>query len=305
MARNFFKHHIEYIALRSCAAVLRALPRELALRCGAVAGRVASKLLKKRVRLLRDNVSQAFPELDEEQVSELERRNFEQMGISAVESIRLDLFDPAQIHEVFELEGIEHLREAQALGRGVILMTAHLGFWEAGSYVFPALGFPLDIVTKPLKNPLSEAYFLKLRRHFGAESINSRKGARRILKSLKAGRVVGLLLDQHISPPGSIPVDFFGRKAFATTTIASMAMKNQIPVVATFCLRQPDNRYRGWVEPMLLLEGNDDNAVAANTQLLTGIIESAIRRDPAQWFWLHRRWRDKRIKKYQSETSSQ
>lgn len=305
MVRISIKHQIEYITLRCGAALLRALPRALALRCGAFAGRVASKLLKKRVRQLQENVRQALPELDEEQISQLVRRNFEQMGISAVESVRLDLFDPAKIHEMFELEGIEHLQQALDLERGVILLTAHLGFWEAGSFVFPVLGFPLDNVAKPLKNPLSEAYFQKLRRHFGADIINSRKGARRILKSLQAGRVVGLLLDQHISPPGSIPVDFFGRKAFTTTTIASMAMKHQIPVVATFCLRQPDNSYRGWVEPMLLLEGRGDEAIAANTQLLTGIIEKAIRRDPAQWFWVHRRWRDKKVKRYQSTMTSQ
>jgi KDO2-lipid IV(A) lauroyltransferase len=75
-----------------------------------------------------------------------------------------------------------------------------------------------------------------------------------------------------------------------------MAMKHQIPVVPTFCLRLPDNRYHVWVEPMLLLGNDDPDALTVNTQLLTDVIEAAVRRDASQWFWMHRRWRSARKK---------
>lgn len=297
MERVSLKHHIEYSLMRLSVALIRALPRSWALALGRFAGRVAPLFLRWRMRLAQDNMRLALPELSEAEVAALARRSFEHMGLTAVETVRLDLLGPEQVDELFDLQGVEHLREAMALNRGVILLTAHLGFWEAGGFVFPALGFKLDTIAKPLKNPLSEQYFQSLRRHFGAEVLNSRKGARRILKSLQAGRAVGLLLDQHISPPGSIAVDFFGRQAFTTTAITSMAMKHQIPIVPTFCLRQADNRYRAWLEPMVLLENGDDETVAAHTQHLTRIIENAIRQDPAQWFWVHRRWREKKIRK--------
>jgi KDO2-lipid IV(A) lauroyltransferase len=114
---------------------------------------------------------------------------------------------------------------------------------------------------------------------------------------LQSGRAIGLLLDQHISPPGSVQVDFFGRKAYVTTAITNMAMKYRIPIVPTFCLRRPDNRFDLWIEPLLLLEGEGETALTENTQYLTRIIEQAIRRDPGQWFWMHKRWRKTRIKK--------
>lgn len=292
-----FKHRLEYAALRCVAPMIRSLPRSMAIRLGKIAGGLSRRILPGRRQLSQDNIRQALPELTEEQVEALVQRNFEQLGITAVEALRLDLFDRDSLDKYVDIEGENHLREALALERGVVILTAHLGFWEAGNYVLPALGVPLDTIAKPLKNRLIDAYFYNIRSHFGANIVNSRKGARRILKSLQAKRAVGLLLDQHIAPPGSIEVDFFGRKAYTTTAITNMAMKYQTPIVPTFCLRQPDNRYRVWFEPMILLPDEGDSAVAENTQYLTNLIEAAIRRDPGQWFWMHKRWRGKKLKK--------
>jgi KDO2-lipid IV(A) lauroyltransferase len=173
-------------------------------------------------------------------------------------------------------------------------MTGHLGFWELGAFILPKLGIPCDIVAKPMKNPLTDAYLTHIRTQFGSQVLNSRKGARRILKSLQKNRVVGVLLDQHISPPGSVATKFFGRNAYTTSAITNLAMKYQIPVVPVFCLRQDDNRYKVWAEPMLMLKGEGSDAIAANTQMLADIIERAIRKDVSQWFWMHKRWRVKR-----------
>lgn len=291
-----FRHRLEYAALLAVAPLIRAWPRELALRFGRGIGRLSRWFLVVRRQFAEDNVRQAFPDWSPQQVTALVKRNFEQLGMCAVDSLRLDQFAADKPEEYFDMRGVEHLREAQALGRGVILLTGHLGFWEAGNYVFPALGVPLDTIAKPLKNRLTDAYFYRIRTHFGAEIINSRKGARQILKSLQSGRAIGVLLDQHISPPGSIQVDFFGRKAYVTTAITNLAMKYQIPIVPTFCLRRPDNRYDVWIEPLILLEGEGEEDLAENTQYLTSIIEQAIRRDPGQWFWMHKRWRKTKIK---------
>lgn len=292
-----FRHRLEYAALLGVAPLIRTLPRPVALRFGRRIGSLSRWFLPERRKLAEDNVSQAFPDWPPQQVTALVKRNFEQLGMCAVDSLRLDLLPLDKPEEYFEMRGVEHLREAQDLGRGVILLTGHLGFWEAGNYLFPALGVPLDTIAKPLKNRLTDAYFYRIRTFFGADIINSRKGARQILKSLQSGRAIGLLLDQHISPPGSVPVDFFGRKAYVTTAITNMAMKYRIPIVPTFCLRRPDNRYDVWIEPLVLLEGEGEAALAENTQYLTSIIEQAIRQDPGQWFWMHKRWRKTKIKK--------
>ena len=300
MASISFKHRAEYLLLRLIAAIVRRLPRRTALAAGAVVGRLGMRVLPGRYRLARENLRRALPDMDSETLENCLRKNFEHFGICGIEMLRLDMFRSGSedLKRYVDVEGTELLREALDLNRGVLLLTAHLGFWEVGAFVLPELGIPFDVVAKPLRNPLADRYFEKIRTSFGTEVIDSHNGARRILKSLQAGRVVGVLLDQHISPPGSVMTKFFGRKAYTTTAITNMAMKYQIPVIPMFCLRQPDNRYKIWVEPMLLLSGKGDHAVAANTQLLTDRIEQAVRRDISQWFWMHKRWRVKsRVRK--------
>ncbi len=290
------KHRCEYLLLLLMAGIVRRLPRRAALGLGRVLGRWAMAFLPQRYRLAEENMSRALPELNPAQIKDHLRRNFEHAGISAVEMLRLDKFkaDQDDLDRYFVIEDLQPLHEALALRRGVILLTGHLGFWEVGLYVLPQCGIPVDVVAKPLKNPLSNRYFKRVRKTFGARILESRKGARRILQSLRDGRTVAVLLDQHISPPGSVVTEFFGRGAYTTTAITSMAMKYQIPVVPIFCLRLPDNRYRVWAEPLLLLAGTGADAVAANTQLLTAKIEAAIRQDVSQWFWMHKRWRVKK-----------
>ncbi|MBN1958399.1 MAG: lysophospholipid acyltransferase family protein [Desulfuromonadales bacterium] len=295
MARISLKYRVEYVVLVTLAVLVRALPRRAAIGLGRTLGRWSKAFLPGRYRLAKDNMSRALPELSAAQIEENLRKNFEHIGISGVEMLRLDMFKPGSrdLEKFFSLGDLSPVPEALKLNRGVIILTGHLGFWEVGQFLFPELGIPFDVVAKPLKNPLTDRYFNRLRKTYGVEVLESRKGARRIIKSLQQQHAVGILLDQHISPPGSVAVDFFGRKAYTTTAITSLAMKYQVPVVPVFCLRQPDDRYRVWAEPMLLLDNPGDDAVAANTQLLTDQIEAAIRKDVSQWFWMHKRWRVK------------
>ncbi|MEA3362845.1 MAG: lysophospholipid acyltransferase family protein [Thermodesulfobacteriota bacterium] len=298
MASVSIKHRIEYLALRVVAAIVRSLPRKTALAFGRVAGRLSMTFLPGRYRLARENMTLALPELSAVEIEAKVRKNFEHIGASGVEMLRLDMLKRGKddLNRYFDLENVHLLREALALNKGVILLTAHLGFWEAGNFIMSDLEIPCAAVAKPLKNPLSDRYFEEIRTSFGTEILNSRKGARRILKSLRRNRVVVVLLDQHISPPGSVMVDFFGREAYTTTAIANLAMKYQIPIVPIFFLRQADDRYKVWAEPIVTLTGEGESAVIENTQRLTNIIETAVLKDVSQWFWMHKRWRKKKVK---------
>lgn len=303
MASVFIKHRTEYFVLRVVAVIVRGLPRKTALTFGRLVGRLGMNVLSGRYRLAKENMTKALPELSEKEIEENVRKNFEHMGISSVEMLRLDMLKVGSddIQHYFDLENIHLLYEALDLDRGVILLTGHLGFWEAGHFIMSELGIPCAAVAKPLKNPLSDHFFERIRTSFGTEILNSRKGARRILKSLREKQAVVVLLDQHISPPGSVVTDFFGRKAYTTTAIANIAMKHQVPIVPVFFLRQADGRYKVWAEPMLILSEDGENAVNENTQRLTDIIEVAVRKDISQWFWMHKRWRVKPDKVKDSE----
>ena len=294
---RWFRFRFEYGLLLLLAKLVRGLPRTVSLRFGAWLGRQGYWLLLSRRRLADQNMRLALPELSNAERSENIKKMFEHFGISGFEMLRLNMFrsHSEDLARYFDLIGTEHLKNAYALGRGVLFLTGHVGFWEVGNYTMPEQGFPFDVVAKPMKNPLADKYITCLRESYGARVLDSKKGARRILKSLQEGRGVAILLDQHISPPGAIQVDFFGRKAFTTTAITNMAMKYQVPVVPIFVHRLPGFRYRVSAEPMLLLEdGESPELIFKNTQLLTDKIEAVIREDLTQWFWMHKRWREPR-----------
>ena len=143
-----------------------------------------------------------------------------------------------------------------ALGRGCIVLTGHLGYWEAGAFIFPFLGYTTGVIAKPMRNPLVDDFFCRMRESGGNYIISSRKGARAILKSLQKNHLVGILTDQHLKGKGSVSAPFFGRPAHTTTIITQMAIRYQIPIVTAFSYRQPDNRCECVVNKMFFLEGD-------------------------------------------------
>ena len=184
-----WKHRLEYAAIRLLAAVLKTLPRDKALRIGGRLGLLAGMLLRKRFRVARENLALAFPQWSQRKVTTVTWANFQHVGICGVETLVLDQLRccDEDVQRYYHCVGFENFDKALSLGRGAILLTGHLGFWECGGYILAANGYDAAAVTKPLKNPLADLYFTNIRESFGSQTIDSRKGARRILKALQQG----------------------------------------------------------------------------------------------------------------------
>jgi KDO2-lipid IV(A) lauroyltransferase len=288
------RNWLEYLPFIIMAELVRSLPRRTALTLGKHLGTLGMWLLPGRRQLSRSNLARAFPEKTATEREAIMREMYAHLGTGFVEMLRLDLLrGAAELKRDFFVEGEEHVRNALAEGRGCILLTGHIGFWEAGNFIFSSLGYPIGVVAKPMRNPLIDNYFLRMREAAGGYIINSRKGARRILKALQQNHLVGVLLDQHAGRHHGVQVPFFGRPAWTTPIIAEIAMKYQVPVVPAFAWWVPGHRYRLEILPGLQLKGElTAERIRDNTALLTRHIEDAVRRDPCQWFWLHRRWRE-------------
>lgn len=287
------RNWLEYIPFIIIATTVRLLPRKAALKLGGWLGRFGQLLQPRRVRISTENLRKAFPDLSSAELQSTIDKMFISLGKGFIEMLRLDRYPHDEdLDHYFTVSGEENLREAMALDRGCIVISGHVGFWEAGTFLLPTAGYQTGMVAKPMRNPLVDAYFSRMRTASGSYLINSRKGARAILKSLQKKHCVGLLLDQHISGSGSIAAPFFGRPAHTTTIITQMATRYQIPIITAFAYRLQDDSYRCDLGRMVIFDGDlSEENIFKNTAQLNLLIEEGVRKEPSQWFWLHRRWR--------------
>ncbi len=191
-------------------------------------------------------------------------------------------------------DGFQNFAEARAKGKGVLFLTAHFGGWEIGSFVHSINGNPMNIVVRPLDNPYVDAFVDGYRTLHGNRTFGKQDFARGLIKSMKRGEVVGILMDTNMTPPQGAFVDFFGVPACTATGVARVALHTGAAVLPAFTIWDKDlGKYKIRFDPALQLTktGDDEADALANTALFTKVIESYARRYPEQWLWVHRRWK--------------
>lgn len=199
---------------------------------------------------------------------------------------------PGSLAVKIRFEGLPHLQQAIQKGRGVLVLTGHLGNWELLANAAGLLGYPVNVVYRPLDFEPLDLFFRRLRGRQGADLLPKAQAMRGILRKLGRKELVGILLDQNAGRHAGVFVDFFGRPACTNKGLALVARRLKAPVVPIFLVRE-DSAYRMIVQPEvpLILTGDKDRDVEANTRRYNQVLESMIRRYPEQWFWVHRRWK--------------
>jgi KDO2-lipid IV(A) lauroyltransferase len=285
----------EYAAVRILSSLVGLLPERLAVWTGVALGRFLWLIAPRRRRIARDNLRRAMPDARSgPELRRLVREVFVHIGLTAVETLWMRRrVTRRTIEQRFPVEGIGELRSALAAGRGVIAFTPHLGNWELfGACMAVRLG-QLNALARPVNNPGVRRYTTRLRRQFGIEVLSTRKGVRPMIRALRRGETLAVLIDQHVNR-AFVPATFFGRPAATTAVVAALALRLDAPVVASYSVRQGHSfRHRGQIEgPIELVRTGDREAdVLANTQRFNDLLEQAVRRHPEQWLWTHRRWK--------------
>lgn len=200
----------------------------------------------------------------------------------------------AEIERSIRFSGLAHLRQAWEKGRGVLVLTAHLGSWELLVSAAAMLGYPVNIVYRPLDAKPLDLFFRKLRGRYKAQLLPKARAMRPLLKALRQRELVGILLDQNARRREGVFVDFFGKPASTNAGLALVARRTGAPVLPMFLVRE-GRRYRMVIEPEVPLVATGDKAgdIRANTRRYNQALESVIRRYPEQWFWVHQRWKRK------------
>jgi KDO2-lipid IV(A) lauroyltransferase len=215
-------------------------------------------------------------------------------GRAALETLWLQRISVPALEKATRLEGEEHLRAGLELGRGVILLSAHVGVWEVAALITGRrLPDGVMLVHRPLDNPLLEAELARLRARFGNRLVGKHRIQGELKRELAGGGVVGILLDQRPPDKLAVKVPFFGHPTPTNSALALLARVTRAPVVPVWGLWDAPGRYTVRFEEPLLLDGLDgeERTTPAITARCTARIEGVIRERPEQWLWFHDRWR--------------
>jgi KDO2-lipid IV(A) lauroyltransferase len=273
--------------------IIRVLPLAAARPLGRSLGTLLWMLGARRSTTLR-NLALVYPQRSAAERRRLARRCYRHFGAMICDTIAMSRLDPVGLCERLTLVGWERLAEAESRGRGLLVLSAHLGNWEVAARPVGLYRGPFHVVVRPFNNPLVYRYMDRERERFGERQIAKRGAAKQIFRVLREGGKAGMVMDQRVRPGQGIVLPFLGHPALVTPLPASVALRQGTPAVSIVAWPQPGGRYRVELgEPILPPDGGerDDDVVAELTTRYLAALERDIRRQPEQWLWMHRRWR--------------
>lgn len=289
-----FRDDLVYVMLRAFMAAVGRLPLRISRPVAASAGRLAITLNPRDRRRTRAHLRLAFPKLAEGAIRELMTANARHFGALAAEVAWLGRATPAEVAAICTSSGAQHLERAVEAGKGTALLTGHCGNWEVLNAWLGVSGFPMTIAVRDIYDERLDRIATDIRSRFGADVVpRGADAGRRMLSALGKNRVIGLLIDQDIRDIPGVFVPFFGRPAWTPSGAASLALHRGTPVVQAFSHRREDGTHAIEVHPPIPLpsSGSKDERVTELTAAATAAIERQVRAHPAQWVWMHRRWR--------------
>jgi KDO2-lipid IV(A) lauroyltransferase len=285
---------LEFVPVWLLAQFLRVLPRSTARAIGVGIGRAIYRLHPRLRRVGLRNLELALPELSLDDRERINLGVFTTLGRQLADFAQLPRVTAKNVTDLVEYRGLENYIAARDRGRGVLFLTAHLGGWEIGSFAHSVYGYPIRIVVRELDNHPLNRFVDSYRTAAGNQTFGKQDFARGLLAAMRAGETVGILMDTNMTPPQGIFVPFFGIAACTASGLARVALKTDAAVVPGFTVwDDAAGKYFIHFEPALQLirTGDDDQDAVANTALFTAAIEQYVRRYPAQWLWMHRRWK--------------
>lgn len=289
------RYFIVYWFVRFLIAVSNAVPRSLWLRfCGAL-GWLAYRVASKTTALMHTHIRMAFPEYTDKQVRALAKLNFVMLGKNAGEILRATSVKNLQDLEKFlVIHDYEHYERAKAKGKGVIFLTCHIGAFDLQITYMSLKGLRPLIIGTPLKDPRLNDLLWKQRNAHGAIAVERGKEMFRLLKELKSGGSLAILIDQDTKVKSRF-VNFFGMPAATPVGAAIFAVKTGASVVPTYIHLGKDGKQHMTFLPEIetSVTGDEETDLVENTQRYSDFIEKKVRQHPEQWVWMHERWKTK------------
>lgn len=285
------RHRAEYALVRVARFVDRVLGARISATLAAGLGRLVYRTIGIRRDVAEDQLRHAFPERDEAWIRGVASDAYAHLGREGLTMLRLSRLGADEVIAATEVEGLDEVRAALDEGNGVVMVTGHFGNWEIGGAAVAARGIPIDVVVRRQANPLFDALINRARERLGMRVIERNRATKETLRSLRTGRMVALVADQDARRSGLF-VTFFGRPASTFRGPAVLALRSGAPVFIGTAERRSDDGYLVRLRPIPAPVSDDpEEQVREVTAAHVAALEAAIRANPGQYLWQHRRWK--------------
>ena len=276
------------------ATFIAGIPYKYIAGAGRVLGMLMYSLDVPHRRIVRRNLKFVYPEWKQDRIKQISKRIFQNIGITIMEICQMTCFSKDDILRKARIRGEDNIENALKEQRGAVIISAHLGNWEMGPLFVPfCFNTPFVGVARKLRFKPINRLILRIRTRFGGTVIDKEEALSEMMRTLRRGQMIGIMVDQGTKRSESVDVTFLGHKVRSTPAAALLAIRCKSPVIPVFCIRDADGRLAIIVEkPLELIRTKDLRSdLITNTQIMTDAIEKAVRTYPDQWFWVHKRWK--------------
>ena len=296
MAKRKFYRYPLYLLTRLGAGLLLLLPRNWALALANGVGYLGYELVPRQRNKILENLKLAYGDTKSpSERSSIGRRVMGHVLQTAVDFLRFTRFSPVQAASIVDTgDAFSLCKDILQEGKGLIIMTAHLGNWELLAGIFCLNGFPGAVIGRRIYYEPYNRWIVGLRQAVNVQTIYQDEAVRQVHKHLKAGKIIGLLPDQDRDSVRGVFVDFFGIPAYTTVAPVKFAMSSGAPILPAFMVRIPGNRYKlvlgNLIRPRIE-QGDREASIRKYTEAWMKDFEAVIRQYPDQWGWMHDRWK--------------
>ncbi|MCX5680112.1 MAG: lysophospholipid acyltransferase family protein [Candidatus Omnitrophica bacterium] len=289
------RRYVLYYLARCLAILVYIMPFSMALALADIIGLLAFWTVRKYAKITLENLKFVFgSEKTDKEIHRIARQVFRNIARNAVELVRFPKISKVNIDNLIRIEGSQILEAEFSKGKGIVVVTGHIGNWEMMGITLRIKGYPGVAVGKRIYFHKYDEYLNSLRRCHDVNIVYRDDSPRKILKVLKSNGIVGIVADQDVDSVEGVFINFFGKKAYTPAGPAVLAQATGASLVPVVVIRE-GRRHRLIVDDPIELAntGNKEADTVVNTQRWSDVLESYIRRYPDQWVWMHRRWKTK------------